>query len=268
MAAPAFWKGYLKLSLVTCPVALVPAITGGEKVRFHTLSRASGARVVSRYVDAGTGQTVDDEDTVKGYPTGDERYVMLEDEELDRVALETTHTIDIACFVAASDLDRIWLDRPHYLVPDDPVGTEAYAVIREAMAASATLGIARLVLYRRERAVMLQPRDRGMVLWTLRYGDEVRDPAAYFGAIDAADPPADQLKLTRALVARRARAWKPELTDDPVQARLLDIVAARRKGRRLARPKAPESAPRRNVIDIMDALKRSLAGSGKAKGRG
>jgi len=267
MAAPAFWKGYLKLSLVTCPVALVPAITGGEKVRFHTLSRETGTRVVSRYVDGETGKPVGDGETVKGYPTGDERYVMLEDEELEAVALETTHTIDIDCFVAASELDRIWLDRPHYLVPDDPVGTEAYAVIREAMAATGTLGIARLVLYRRERAVMLQPRDKGMVLWTLRYGDEVRDPAAYFGGIEAPEPPADQLKLTRSLVAKRARPWKPDLADDPVQDRLLEIVAARRKGRKPARAKAAEPAPKSNVIDIMDALKRSLAGGGGRRGR-
>lgn len=266
MAASAFWKGYLKLSLVTCPVALVPVITAAEKVRFHTLSRDSQERVVSRWIDSGTGKAVREGDEVKGYQAAADRFVQLEDEEIDAVALETTHTIDIDCFVPASELDRIWLDRPHFLVPDDPVGTEAYVVIREAMAETETLGISRLVLYRRERAVMLQPRERGILLWTLRYGDEVRPPAPYFDDIEAPEPDAEQLKLTRAVVKKRTRAWAAKLADDPVQGRLLEIIEAKRKGRRPAKPKAAPPAPKGNVIDIMDALKRSLAAGKKAKG--
>lgn len=267
MAAPAFWKGYLKLSLVTCPVALVPAVTAAEKVRFHTLSRESQERVSARWVDSESGKRVEDGDTVRGYPTGADSFVPLEDEEIDAVALETTHTIDIECFVGADELDRIWLDRPHYLLPDDPVGAEAYAVIRDAMASTGTLGISRLVLYRRERAVMLQPRDRGLLLWTLRYGDEVRPPAPYFQGIEAPPPPADQLKLTREIVRKRTRGWSADLAEDPVQDRLLEIIEARRKGRKPARAKAAQPAPKGNVVDIMDALRRSLARGGKGAGR-
>ena len=186
MAPRIFWKGFLKLSLVTCPVAMMPAITQGEKVRFHTLNRTTGHRVESRYVDAETNKPVDEDDEVKGYERGENDYVMLEDDELESIALESTRTIDIDMFVPKETIDWIWYDRPHYLTPDDPVGEEAFSVIRDAMAVTGTVGISRLVLYRRERAVMLEPRDRGIVVWTLRYGDEVRDPKLYFGGASAA----------------------------------------------------------------------------------
>ena len=143
------WHGYLKLSLVTCPVAMLPATSEAEKVRFHTLNRATGNRVHARYVDAETGKPVDDEDQVKGYEREDGEYVMLEDEELDAVALESTRTIDIDCFVPANSIGWIWYDTPHYLVPDDKVGEEAFSVIREAMAKSNTRAISRVVLYHR-----------------------------------------------------------------------------------------------------------------------
>jgi DNA end-binding protein Ku len=132
MAPRPSWRGYLKLSLVTCPVALVPATSEAEKVRFHTLNRATGNRVHARYVDAETGKPVGDEDQVKGYEREDGEYVMLEDEELDAVALESTRTIDIDCFVPADSIGWIWYDEPHYLVPDDKVGEEAFSVIRES----------------------------------------------------------------------------------------------------------------------------------------
>ena len=183
MAPRPSWRGYLKLSLVTCPVAMLPATSEAEKVRFHTLNRATGNRVHARYVDAETGKPVGDEDQVKGYEREDGEYVMLEDEELDAVALESTRTIDIDCFVPADSIGWIWYDKPHYLVPDDKVGEEAFSVIREAMVKSNTRAISRVVLYHRERAVLLEPRDKGIVLWTLRYGDEVRDEAEYFKGI-------------------------------------------------------------------------------------
>ncbi|MGO4840366.1 Ku protein, partial [Rhizobiaceae sp. 2RAB30] len=152
-----FWKGYLKLSLVTCPVAMTPATSESEKVRFHTLNRKTNSRVVSQYVDAVSGKPVAEEDEAKGYQRGEDEYVLLEDEELDAVGLESTRTIDIDMFVAADSIGWIWYDKPHYLTPDDPVGEEAFSVIRDAMASTKTVGISRLVLYRRERAVLLVP---------------------------------------------------------------------------------------------------------------
>ena len=179
MAARPFWKGYLKLSLVTCPVQMEPARTAAETLSFHTLNRKTGNRVESRYVDSESGKPVSEDDQVKGYPLDDEQYVMLEDDELDSVALESTRTIDITRFVPATDVGDgrpvpVGRDEPHFLRPGDKVGEEAFAVIREAMSATGTAALSRLVLYRREHAVVLLPRDKGILLWTLRYSDELR----------------------------------------------------------------------------------------------
>lgn len=259
MAPRVYWKGYLKLSLVTCPVAMQPATSESEKLRFHTLNRATGHRVEARYVDAGTGKTVSDADEVKGYPTGEDSHVMLEDDELAAVALESTRTIDIETFVPKEEIGWIWYDTPHFLIPDDPVGEEAFGVIRAAMEATGTVGISRLVLHRRERAVMLEPRDTGIVLWTLRYGDEVRPAADYFDE-KAPKPDKELLPLVGELIAKRTKRFDPKMLRDPVQEKLQEIVEAKRKGRKPRKVRKDEAPPPPgNVIDIMDALKRSLA---------
>jgi len=265
MASRSFWKGYLKLSLVTCPVAMTPATTENDKVRFHTLNRKTGNRVVSRYVDAVTGKPVDEDNEVKGYTRGEDDYVLLEEDELAAVGLESARTIDIDRFVPADSIDWVWYDAPHYLTPDDPVGEEAFSVIRDAMASTAMVGISRLVMYRRERAVMLEPRGNGIVLWTLRYGDEVRDPEAYFGKIGGGKPEPKLMTLVRKLIDERTKPWEPKMVDDPVQDRLLDIIAAKKKGKKPTRAAKPEPEAPSNVINIMDALRKSLASEGKSK---
>jgi DNA end-binding protein Ku len=269
MAPRPFWKGYLKLSLVTCPVSMTPATTESERLRFHTLNSETGNRVQSHYVDAVTGAVVEDSDEVKGYPRGDDDYVMLEDEDLDAIALDSTRTIDVETFVARDSIAWIWQDKPHFLVPGGGVGEEAFAVIREAMRATKTVGIARLVLYRRERAVMLEPRDTGIVLWTLRYGDEVRAAGDTFAALAGERPDEEARALLERLIEKRTRAWDPALVQDPVQDRLKDIIAGKKRARRKAPAKremaaAPEGG---NVISIMDALKRSLEADGGVKKR-
>lgn len=266
MAPRAFWKGHLKLSLVTCPVAMTPATGESGKVRFHTLNAHTGHRVVSQYVDAVSGRPVAEDDAVKGYPRGEDDYVLLEDEELEAVALDSTRTIDIEMFVPADAIGWIWYDKPHYLVPDDRVGEEAFSVIRDAMAATGTVGISRLVLYRRERAVMLEPRDRGIVLWTLRYGDEVRDEKDYFAHIGSEKLDPALMKLVTRLIEDRTAAWDPAMVADPVQAKLIEIIAAKKKGRkRPAKATAPAQAPAGNVVSIMDALRNSIASESKGK---
>lgn len=264
MAPRTFWKGYLKLSLVTCPVTMLPATTEGEKVRFHTLNAKTGNRVVSQYVDSETHKPVRDEDEVKGYERGENDYVMLEDEEIEAVALESTRTIDIDMFVPDRSIGWVWYDRPHFLMPGDEVGQEAFAVIRDAMEATGTVGISRLVMYRRERAVMLKPRDKGIVLWTLRYGDEVRDEADYFDDLSAERPEAKLMTLVRKLIDERTTHWDAGMVDDPVQDRLLDIIAAKKQGKKKpARPRAPKVETPDNVIDIMTALKKSIQAEGQ-----
>lgn len=259
MAPRTFWKGYLKLSLVTCPVAMTPATTEGGRLRFHTLNRATGNRLVQQYVDAETGKPVAEEDEAKGYPRGEDDHVLLEDEEIEAVALESTRTIDIERFVPRDSIGWIWYDRPHFLVPNDKVGEEAFSVIREAMAETGMAGIARLVLYRRERAVLLRPRGRGIVLWTLRYGDEVRPEAEYFARLDKAPVDKDLLKLVEKLIDTRKADWSPGSVVDPVQDRLVEIIEAKRKGRKTQKRKAAAPPKPDNVVSIMDALKRSIA---------
>jgi DNA end-binding protein Ku len=259
MAPRSFWKGYLKLSLVTCPVAMMPATTTSGKVSFHVLNRETGNRVVSRYVDAVTNKPVGDDDQAKGYERGEDEYLVLEQDELESVALESTRTIDIDMFVPADSVDWIWFDKPHYLTPDDPVGEEAFSVIREAMRSTNTVGISRVVLYRRERAVMLEPRGKGIVLWTLRYGDEVRDSAPSFENATEEKPGGELMKLVTRLIEEKKKPWDASMVSDPVQDKLLEIIASRKKGARRAAPKeaaAPEQPG--NVVNIMDALRRSL----------
>jgi DNA end-binding protein Ku len=269
MPRNSFWKGYLKLSLVTCPVAMQPAISDHDRVRFHTINQQTGNRIQRRYIDSGTGKPVKEEDEARGYPRGDDDYVVLEEDELDAVALDSTRTIDIQEFVPADRIGWIWYDRPHFLRPDDAVGEEAFAVIREAMRSTGTVGIARLVLYRRERAVMLAPRGKGIILWTLRYGDEVRETEEYFAGLGDAAPDAAALKLVVRLIDQRTDRWDSNMVEDPVQDRLLDLIEAKRKQRkRSAKPK--EEAPRDagKVVSIMDALKRSIASETGRKRKG
>ncbi|CAD7035317.1 Ku protein [Pseudorhizobium endolithicum] len=269
MALRPYWKGYLKLSLVTCPVQMMPATSESEKVRFHTLNRQTQNRVVSHYVDSVTGQDVRQEDEVKGYQRGEDEYVLLEDEELENVALESTKTIDISIFTPRDSIEWIWLDTPYYLSPNDPVGQEAFSVIRDAMEAQNMVGISQLVISRRERAVMLEPRGKGIVLSTLRYGDEVRDEDSYFEAIgdEKADP--QMMPLVQQLIKKQKTDWSPKMVADPVQERLLDIIAAKKKT--LKKPAKGKAKPQpssqaSNVVNIMDALKKSVAAE-KRSGR-
>ena len=184
--------------------------------------------------------------------------MMLEDEELDSVALESTRTIDIDCFVPADSIGWIWYDKPHYLVPDDKIGEEAFSVIREAMVKSNTRAISRVVLYHRERAVLLEPRDKGIVLWTLRYGDEVRDEADYFEGIKGKPDPKEKKRLA-GLIAAHTQGWSRSLATDPVEEALRSMIEAKQK-RAQRSAKKPGAAKGGNVIDLMAVLKKSLQG--------
>ena len=269
MAPRPYWKGYLKLSLVTCPVSLTPARSEREKVRFHTVNADTGHRVRSRYVDAETGRPVADEDEVRGYETEPGRHVFIEDEELEAVGLESTRTIDIDRFVPTDTIEWIWYDTPYFLVPDDEVAQEAFAVIREAMAETRTVGISRLVLSRRERAVMLQPRGKGILLWTLRYGDEVRDPKEIFGDIAGKKPEPKLISLVQTLIGDLTKPWDESMVCDPVQENLKQIIASKQKKKPKAKPKAGKTdqpeAPS-NVVNIMDALRNSISQEKKKGG--
>ncbi|MBY3181379.1 Ku protein [Rhizobium laguerreae] len=259
MAPRYYWKGYLKLSLVTCPVAMTPATSESEKIRFHTLNRDTGNRVVSQYVDSVTGKPVKDENEAKGYARGENDYVILTEDDLDRVALDTVKTIDIDKFVPANSIEWVYLEKPHYLMPDDAVGNEAFAVIRDAMKADKVVGVSKLVMGRRERAVILEPRDEGIVLWSLRFGDEVRPEESYFEDIEAqADP--DLVPLVQKLIKQKSARWSTNMVSDPIQTSLLKLIEEKKKllkPKKAAKSKAAP-APASNVVNIMDALKKSI----------
>lgn len=262
MAPRNFWKGYLKLSLVTCPVAMTPATSDREKVRFHSLNRETGNRVRSQYVDGETGKPIRDGDEVKGYPTGEDQYIVMEEDELDAVALESTHTIDIETFVPRDSIGWIWHDKPYYVTPDDKVGEEAFSVIRDAMRTTDMVGISRVVLFRRERAVMLEPCGKGILAWTLRYGDEVREAKDYFQEIDRDKPDQKLMRLVKKLIEERTKDWDPSMVEDPVQDKLLEIIEAKKKKKPAKAKKGsaraePQETPS-NVVSIMDALKKSV----------
>jgi DNA end-binding protein Ku len=266
MAPRSFWKGYLKFSLVTCPVAMAPATSDREKIRFHTLNARTGNRVRSRYRDSATGETVEDEDQARAFELGDGRQVIVEDDELEAAALESTRTIDIETFVPRDSIGWIWLDKPHYLTPDDKAGEEAFAVIRDAMRETDTVGISRLVVYRRERAVMVEPRGRGLVLWTLRPGDEVRPADAYFEGIEAEKPDREALDLVGKLIEARTKPWSPKMVKDPVQAKLAGLIEAKKKAAQPARRKKAAQdgggggagGGGGQVVSILDALRKSI----------
>ncbi len=270
MAVRAYWKGYLKLSLVTCAVTLSPATTQGEKVRFHTINRKTGERIHTQYVDAATGDPVDDEDQARAYEKGEDDYVILEEEDLDSVQLQSTRTIDIDEFVESDTVEWVYYDSPYFVVPADEVGEEAFIVIREAMAKMDVVGISQLVLGGRERAVMLQPWDKGIVLWTLRFDDEVRDEDEYWKSVKSAKPDPKMLDMVEQIIDDRITAWSDTMVKDPVQDRLLEIIKAKQSPKRKTKSKKaeePAPEPQSNVIDLMAALKKSLEAKPEPKAK-
>jgi len=265
MAPRPNWKGFLKLSLVSCAVALYPATTTGQRIRFNIINRKTGNRIHNEVVDAETGKPVPEEDRVKGYQYKKGEYVLLEEDELDNVALESTHTIDIERFVPVSEVDRIYLDESYYLVPQDEIAQEAFGVIREAMQKEELVGLARVVIYRREHLLLLAPRGKGLMATTLRYKTEVRNEKEYFDEIEDVKIPADMLKLATQILESKKGHFNPGQFEDRYENALIDLIRAKHAGK--APPVLAEERPS-NVIDLMDALRRSARGSHPHAGRG
>ena len=238
----------------------------GELVKLQDWVQNTGQRVVSRYVDAVTGKPIEENDEVKGFASDPEHVILLEDDELAAVGLESTRTIDIDMFVPRDSIPWIFLDSPYFLLPEEAVAEEAYAVIREAMAATNMVGISRVVLNRRERAVMLEPNGKGIMVWTLRYGDEVRKAGPYFEGVGKAAPDGGLMKLAGQLIKQKTKHWSPEMVKDPVQEHLLKLIASKQsRSARHAQRAAGEPARPGNVVNLFDALKQSLAGEKPAK---
>jgi DNA end-binding protein Ku len=267
MAPRPTWKGYLKLSLVSCAVAMYTATSTSTRIRLHIINRETGNRIRNQAVDSETGDVVEADDKVKGYEIDKGRYVLLEEEELDEVALESTHTIDIESFVDRDEVDEIYLDESFYIVPDDEVAYEAFAVIRDAMKKQNMVGLGRVVMHRRERLLMLEARGKGIAATALRYKTEVRKEDAYFDEIPATKVPNDMLQLAEHILAQKKGHFDPSRFEDRYEDALGALIKAKRAGKEP--PTSPTPKPS-NVINLMDALRRSVKGekSGGTKSSG
>src|SRR5437667_1729639 len=261
MAPRANWKGFLRLSLVTCPVALYPATSDTEKVSFNQINRKTGHRIKYAKVDADTGEEVSNEDIIKGYKVDTDTYVEVTKDELDDIALESTRTIEIDEFVPRSDIDSRYVIRPYYLVPDGKVGHDAFAVIRETIRNMDKVAIGRVVLTNREHIIALEPLDAGLMGTLLRYPYEVRDEKEYFDDIQNVKITKDMLDLARHIVNQKAGHFEPAKFEDQYETALVDLINQKRAGKPITAKERPRGE---NVVHLMHALRKSIGGGAVA----
>jgi DNA end-binding protein Ku len=260
VAPRAYWKGYLKLSLVSCPISLFPATSEREKISFHQLHKQSGNRIRYKKVDAETGREVEADDIIKGYEVSKGEYIELESEELEAVALESKRVIEIDEFVPKADIDELYLNNPYYIVPDGEVGQQAFAVIREAIRKEGMVALAKVVFTSREHVIALEARGKGMMGVTLRYPYEVRKEADYFDDISDEKIPKDMLELATHIVGTKTGHFEPAKFEDRYEGALKELLKKKQGGEKIDRPK--ESAGPAKVINLMDALRRSVQAEG------
>ena len=262
MAPRAYWKGYLKLSLVSCPIALYPATSSSERVSFNRINKKTGNRLKQQNVDSETGEPVEKEDVGRGYEVGKGQYIQIEDEELEKVKIESSHTIEIDSFVPRGEIDDRYLDSPYYISPTDQVGQEAFAVIRDVIRDKKMVALGRVVLTRREHVIMLEAFDKGLLGTTVRYAYEVRDQAAYFEDVPDLKLTDEMRKLAAHIVDSKATHFDPAKFQDHYETALVELLRAKQAGHTTPSPK--EEAPRR-VINLMEALRASIGDETKKK---
>ena len=253
------WEGHLRLSLVTCPVALYSAVERTADVHFNLINPKTNNRIRMQTVDAVTGKPVERSELVKGFAVAKNKYVLFDNDELEAVKLESTRLIDIAEFVDASTIDRIYWDEPYYLAPAGRTGVEAYAVIRAAMAKQGKVALGRLVLHQRERVCALEPRDRGILLTTLRSHDEIRSADEVFDR-NLPKPDPRMLQIAEKIIEQQEAKFDPTEFKDRYEDALRDLIARKKKGEKLVSAEKPEEEDK--VVDLMEALRKSLKGGG------
>jgi DNA end-binding protein Ku len=255
VAPRAYWKGYLKLSLVSCPIALYPASSEREKISFHQLNKSTGHRIKYRKVDADTGDEVESTDIIKGYQVGKGEYLELDPEELEAIAIESRRTIEIDEFVPRKEIDELYLNSPYYIVPDGEVGQQAFAVIREAIRQEGMVAIGKVVFTSREHIIALEARDKGLLGVTLRYPYEVRKEAEYFDDIPDENIPKDMLDLASHIVESKAGHFEPAGFEDQYEDALKELLKKKQSGQKIEAPREREPS---KVVNLMDALRRSV----------
>ena len=255
MAPRAYWKGYLKLSLVSCPIALYPATSEREKISFNQLNKETGNRIRYRKVDAETGDEVEQSSIIKGYEVAKDQYIELSPEELEAVAIESKRTIDIDEFVPKSQIDELYIRDPYFIAPDGEVGQQAFAVIREAIRKEGMVAIGKVVFTSREHIIALEARDKGMLGVTLRYPYEVRKQDEYFADIKEEKVPKDMLDLALHIVNTKRAEFNPEAFEDQYEDALKTLIEKKAKGEKIE-PAKERPAP--GVVNLMDALRASV----------
>jgi DNA end-binding protein Ku len=259
------WKGYLKLSLVSCPIALYPATSGSERISFRQVNKQTGNRLKQQLVDSVSGEPVGPEDKGRGYEVGKNQFLMVEDDELEAIEIESTRTIEIDSFVPRDQIDDRYIDAPYYIAPTDAVGQEAFAVIREAMRGKGMVALGRVVLSKREYVIALEPFEKGLKATTLRYPYEVREASVYFEDIPEMKIPGEMLKLAEHILDSKAADFDPTTFEDRYEIALTEMLRKKQAG--VPVPKEAPAAPPANVVNLMDALKRSLQKESGAGGR-
>ena len=263
MAPRAYWKGFLRLSLVSCPIALYPATSEREKIHFHQLNRKTGNRIQYKKVDAETGREVDRDDIIKGYEKSKGDYVPVEPEELEAVAIESKRVIEIDEFVPRKEIDELYFANPYYIVPDGEAGAQAYAVIRDAIEDASMIALGRVVFTSREHMIALEARGKGIMGITLRYPYELRDEKDYFDDIPGERVTKDMLDLASHIIKTKTGHFHPEKFEDQYEDALKELLRKKDKGEKIEPPPAREES---NVINLMDALRRSVKGERAASG--
>ena len=255
--ARAYWKGYLKLSLVSCPIALYTGTSSTERVSFRQINKKTGNRLRQQLVDEITRETVEAEDKGRGYEYAKNAYIPVDDDELDAIAIDSNHTIEIDRFVPREQIDQRYLDSPYYIAPNDQVGQEAFAVIREAMRDKDLVALGRVVLSKRERVIMIEPSGKGLVGTTLRYPYEVRDAKEYLDDIPDVALAPDMLKLAEQILKSKTTDFDPSQFEDRYEEAVVELLKKKQAGLPVSREGV---APRpQNVVNLMDALRRSIA---------
>jgi DNA end-binding protein Ku len=263
MAPRAYWKGYLKLSLVSCPIALYPATSSSERVSFHRINKKTGNRLRQQNVDSESNEPVEKEEIGRGYEVAKGQYIQVEDEELEKIQIESTHTIEIDSFVPRAEIDERYIDNSYYLAPTDQVGQEAFAVIRDAIRDRNMVGLGRVVLTRRERVVMLEAFDKGLLATSLRYAYEVREPGVYFEDIPELKLPKEMSDLAGHIIDTKSSHFDPKKFEDHYESALVELLRRKQAGRAIE--PIHEEAPPPRVINLMDALRASIGSETEKK---
>jgi DNA end-binding protein Ku len=259
VAPRAYWKGYLRLSLVSCPIQLFPATSEREKIRFHQINKKTGNRIKYCKLDAKTGEEVEAESIVMGYEVSKGHYVEIAKDELEAIAIESTHTIEIDQFVVRNEIDDLYLNIPYYITPDGEVGRQAYIVIRDAMKKEGVVALGRVIFTTREHVIAIEPRDKGLLGVTLRYPYEIRKEQDYFGDLADEKVPKQMLELATHIIATKAGQFQPEKFEDHYERALGELVKKKQRGEKIAKPKELTST---KVTSLMEALQQSAAAEG------